>query len=169
MPEIYPVTKFRFGVTALDFEASFAQISGLREEIEVVDMRDGTDPFQVRKIPGLRQGGETTFTKGVVTNPAQIVNWFRSMKRLEQGFRRDIRIEVRGREGPQPANGHSRPAYADYKGLPIQREITLISAWPSAYEMGDLDAKESEVALESLTVAFDSMTVNHRVSQSPLV
>lgn len=169
MPEIYPVTKFRFGVTALNFDASFAQISGLREEIEVVDMRDGTDPFQVRRIPGLRQGGQATFVKGVVTNPAQVVDWFNAMKRLEEGFKRDIKIEIRGREGVQSADGHSRPAYADFKGLPIQREITLVSAWPSAYEMGDLDAKESEVALESLDVVFDSMKVSHYVSQSPLV
>lgn len=168
MPVSYPITKFRFSVTSWGFDASFAQVTGLHEEIEVVDMRDGTDPFQVRKIPGLRQGGEATFVKGVITHPAQMVEWFRQTKKLEEGFRKDIRIEVRGREGSQPAGGHSRPAFGVFENLPIPRSIELQNAWPSAYEMGDLDAKESDVALESLTVVFENMKVSERNTAAPL-
>lgn len=162
MPESYPVTKFRFSVTSWGFDASFSQVSGLKEEIEVVDMRDGTDPLQVRKIPGLRQGGEATFVKGVISKPSQLVEWFRMTKKLEPGFRKDIKIEVRGRDGPQTSDGHSRPAYGAFENLPIPRAITLRDAWPSAYEMGDLDANESDVALESLTVVFENMLVSDR-------
>jgi phage tail-like protein len=162
MPEAYPVTKYRFSVTSGGFDSSFMQVTGLREEIEVVDMRDGTDPLQIRKIPGLRQGGEVTFVKGVVTSPAQLVEWFRAVKRLDKGFRKTIKIEVRGREGPQPASGHSPPKDGAFVNLPIPRAIELQGAWPSAYEMGDLDARESDVALESLTVVFENMKVSER-------
>src|SRR5512137_361366 len=94
----YPITKYRFQVIGGGLSGSFAQIKGLREEMEAVDMRDGTDPLRVVKIPGLRQGGEVTLVRGVYSNAKDLWQWFSDAKALKPGFKRSVQIEVRGRD-----------------------------------------------------------------------
>lgn len=45
------------------------------------------------------------------------------------------------------------------KEIPTVRKVELFKAWPVAYQIADLDAKSSEVAIESLSLAFDMMNV----------
>lgn len=40
---------------------------------------------------------------------------------------------------------------------PVVRSLTLRKCFPTGYQMADLDAKASDVAIESLTLAFDEM------------
>lgn len=45
-------------------------------------------------------------------------------------------------------------------GVKAQVKITLKKAWPVAYQVADLDAMTSSVAIESLSLAFDSMEIS---------
>jgi phage tail-like protein len=159
MPETYPVTSFRFEVIARDFEASFSKVSGLREEIEVVEMRDGTDPFQVRKIPGMRGGGEVTFSKGITSTSDKLYKWFRHTKKLSTEFRRDMIVDIRGCEGSRvfDPEKHATSQRPSYENNPVAKTILLQATWPRAFEVGDLDAQASEVALHTLGVVFEDM------------
>lgn len=46
---------------------------------------------------------------------------------------------------------------AGLPSAPVVRKIHLVKCFPVAYQMSDLDAKSSEVAIESLTVSFDEL------------
>ena len=36
-------------------------------------------------------------------------------------------------------------------------KVRFIEAWPFSYELGDLDAKTSDVAVETISIAFEKM------------
>jgi phage tail-like protein len=148
-----PALGYIFEVRAAGFTAGFSKISGISEEYEVIDMRDGTNPLSVRKIAGLRNTGEVLFEKGLISEPQELVKWYtevRNLGRTLQGssaagftnkdYRRDLEIRIGGCDG--------NPV----RGVKLQR------AWPKGYTLGDLDAKSSEVAIETLTVVFDALS-----------
>lgn len=144
-----PAVKFRFDVICGFFGriiGSFSKISGIKEQIEVVDMRDGTDPQRTKKLVGTHQGGTIVLEKGVTGNVSELVGWFNRVKKNDRnGFRSDIAIGV-----------------ADCANR-LARVVKLQDAWPSAYELGDLDAKSSEVEVESLTLVFESLEFDDEV------
>jgi phage tail-like protein len=147
-----PALAFIFEVRAAGFSAGFSKISGISEEYEVIDMRDGTNPLSVRKIAGLRNTGEVTFEKGMVAEPQELIKWYTEVRNLgltlrgtgagqtSGDYRRDLEIRVGGCDGK------------------TARALRLERAWPKGYTLGDLDAKSSEVAVESLTVVFDALS-----------
>jgi phage tail-like protein len=145
--------KFRFNVQISDinstgFLGGFSKISGLREEIEVVDQRDGIDPLQTRKLVGTHAGSDCTLEKGVFGEKHDILQWFKDTKGTsdgippKQGFKRTVKVMVLGADGE------------------LKRTITLLRAWPKSYELSDLDASSSELALESLVLTFEDMDIN---------
>lgn len=138
-----PAVKYRFDVVAGRLGlglGSFSKVSGIKEQIEVVEMRDGQNPLQVRKIVGTHQGGTIVLEKGVIKDVGILTSWFRAVKESDpDGFRSDVGIGV-----------------ADIRNR-LVRVIVLQNAWPSAYEIGDLDGSSSEVEVESLSLVFESL------------
>jgi phage tail-like protein len=145
-------SKFLFEVEGRGLFGSFSRISGIKEEVEVVEMRDGADPLQVRKIPGMRKGGIVTLERGVVFNSIDLITWLNEVKQYKDGYRRSVHIGIAGAVPPLEAAG------AEF-GSPraVAREIIFDRAWPTSYELGDLDATKSEIEVEVLTLAFDSV------------
>jgi phage tail-like protein len=135
-----PAVSFLFSVTGR-VSGGFSKISGIHEEVEVEDKRDGTDPRQVRKIVGQNSGGSLTLERGAMENLTDLVQWFNEVKAGTPGYRTDIMIKVQSPDG------------ADV------RTIIVRNCWPSAYELSDLEGKVSEVSIESVTLAFDSLEI----------
>ena len=131
--------QFLFTVTSTRLRASFSKISGIREEIEVVDMRDGLDPLQTRKIPGPHAGAVVTFSRGVTEHAIDIPKWFNAVKACEKDFRDDVAVSV---------GNCSRTAI---------RSFALRRAWPISYELGELDGRTSGILVESLSLAFETL------------
>lgn len=176
---------------------SFSKITGLREEVERVSWRDGTEPMRVVHGPGTISGGIVTFEKGVVRRPLTLLRWFTAIRFLSKAMQnRTVRrstdaVDVRDAITPILLDGMNigRGLLADepqipsgeefgmYAGLNIIigsceadegdegsfatafgiRRIGLFRCWPVAYQISDLDAKASEVAIESLSVSFDEL------------
>lgn len=178
---------------------SFSKISGLREEVERVSWRDGTEPMRVVHGPGTISGGIVTFEKGVVRRPLTLLRWFTAIRFLSKAMQNrsvrnnatkpDVRdaiapILIDGMAGfsliadePQIPAGDEFGMYAGLNILigtcekdPLEggddftdeaafaiRRIGLFRCWPVAYQISDLDAKASEVAVESLSVSFDEL------------
>jgi phage tail-like protein len=142
-PDLQFGFKYVFNVLSKNVRGSFSSISGLSEEIEVVDQRDGTDPFQVRKIKGTHQGGSLTLQRGVVADRYHLIQWFTDVKKNKVPFWAEIDIGVGGR-------------FWDQLGELIIG-LTLHNGWPSKYELGELDARSSDIAVEVLTVAHEGL------------
>lgn len=134
--------KYLFSVQARAIEGGFSKVSGISEEIEVVDQRDGSDPFQVRKIKGMHQGGSVTLERGVVGSRNNLLQWFMDVKK---GMPYTANVWVRLMD-PDAGN----------------RENSIFSVrmkygWPSKWELGDLDAKSSDLAVETITIVHEGI------------
>ena len=148
MAEFDPVIrgyKYIFDVrTSRRVEGGFKSVTGISEEIEVVDLRDGTDPFQVKKIKGTHQGGQLSLERGVVKNRTEFLKWWRAVKRGEVPYWSNIVIHL-NEKGTDPRTAESVTS------------IRFFNGWPNRYEITDLDATTSDLAMETLSVVHEGL------------
>ena len=138
MPEariLDPAVAFRFEVQARGANLGFSKVSGLREESEIIEYREGTDAIQHRKIPGLRTFPNLVLERGV--GPGQeLIIWRDDVIRCVD-FRAQVSVLVKNCDGT--------PA----------RAYQFEKAWPVALEFTDLDAGASEVQIEMMEIAHE--------------
>ena len=125
------------------YVASVSEVSGLRRITEVVTYRAGGDPGMMRKSPG-RTNYEPIILKRGVTHDADFENWVNQVFKLGGGsgnevalasYKKDIILELLNEAGQLVI------AYKIYR------------CWPSEYvAVGDLDANNTAVAIESITL-----------------
>lgn len=134
-----PALSFRFQVTARggDVAAGFSKVSGLRDESEVVEYREGTDPLVKRKIPGIRTFPALVMERGLMTDALGLIDWRRDAILCAPGFRSNVTVTV--------YNCDQEPA----------RTAEFQLAWPNALQMNDLDGGASEVNIESVEIAHE--------------
>lgn len=131
-----PAVAFRFEVQARGANLGFSKVSGLREESEVIEYREGTDPIQVRKIPGLRTFPALVFERGIGPG-RELIAWRDAVIACIDPFRETVTVTIKNCDGE------------------TARVLTFERAWPSALEMSDLDASASEVAIEMLELSHE--------------
>jgi phage tail-like protein len=137
-------------------EAGFQRISGLREESEVVEYRNGDELGGVRKLPGLVSYDNVTMERGQLLRGAADNDTLLQWRQLIQAMAQDGVVDsdeedIRGamtiyvyRRGGVP--GSSTPD-AEYHRQAI---------WPSVYEHSDLSGTDSEVWLERVEFAVEA-------------
>lgn len=145
--------KFRVEIQPNGPGAGFSKVSGLREETEVVEYREGTDPVTVRKLPGLTSYGDVTLERGLSTDRS-IISWREEIIRLSgtagagantpdgllgADFRRNVKIRLYNKEGENIFTW------------------TLRNAWPRSLEYTDLDAQASNVVVTRLVLAHEGL------------
>ncbi len=128
-----PVSNFRFIVVSGRCRAGFSKVTGLKEETDVIEYREGVDSAFVQKFPGLRKFPEATFERGLTTEAKALIQWRNDVIR-GVGYMDLITVQVQTCPGA------------------IARYVSMPEAWPSALEISDLDAKGTEVAIETMTV-----------------
>jgi phage tail-like protein len=125
------------------------RVSGLREETEQVEYREGNEISTVRKIPGLTSYDNITLERGQISGELAVDNllaWRKMIKSAlsdgdpDDALRVDFRILVFGK--------HKDPANDSPDGYYEVRE-----AWPATYEHADLDASSSDVWFERVEFA----------------
>lgn len=179
---------------------TFSKVTGLREEVERVSWRDGSEPFRVRHGPGTLSGGIVTFEKGVVREPITFMRWITAVRFLSKAMENRLFRNDKSKSDPNDVvapilvHGMSSASTSPETQIPVGdefgmfagvnvivgaceqspreqketfdfakefafgvRRIALIKCWPVAYQISDLDAMASEVAIESLSVSFDEM------------
>ncbi len=138
----YPFAfKYRFDVQTRGIKGGFSKVSGIAEEIEVVDVRDGTDPFQIRKIKGTHQGGTVTLERGMTKNRQELWSWFADVKLgydPKTPFWNNMDIGL-------------------FSGEQQDFGLTIEHAWPNRYEIGELDAKTSDLEFEVLSLVHEGI------------
>lgn len=118
----------------------FTEVTGLSSENEVVEFRDGNDPNVVRKLPGVLRFGDVTLKRGV-TADGSLWQW------------RHL-VEV---GNVAQARATARIILLD-RGTPVAR-WTIANAWPSKISAPDLNAKGNDVALETLVLSHEGLTL----------
>jgi phage tail-like protein len=137
----WPVPGFRFEVKWADRVLSFQEVSGLDVQAQPIEYRHGDSAqFSVAKMPGLGKSGDVTLKKGVFKGDNKIWDWFQEIK-MNTVKRVPVTISL-----------------LDEGGAPTM-VWTLASAWPSKITGTDLKSTGNEVAVETLVITHEGLTV----------
>ncbi|SNR14680.1 phage tail protein [Tenacibaculum jejuense] len=140
---IWPLTKFYFTVSlgSQDSTASFQEVSGLDTETQVVEYRHGdSKTFSTIKMPGLAKFGNVTLKKGIFVKDNNFWNWYNAIK-MNTIKRETVVIKL-----------------LDESGSPTMT-WTLTNAWPTKITGTDLKSEANEVAVETLELAHEGLTI----------
>ena len=143
MAETYPLPKFHFQVDWSGNKIGFTEVSGLDITTEVIEYRDGASPeYSKIKMPGQRKFSNITLKRGTFKGDNQFFEWFNTVS-LNTIERRDITISL----------------------LNESHEPVLVwkvkNAWPTKITPTDLKADGNEVAIESLELAHEGLTIQN--------
>ena len=140
----WPLPKFYFSVTGLNGKTDpvpFQEVTGLSSETTPIEYRHGdSKSFYPIKMPGLGKVGNVTMRKGIFAKDTNLFTWFDAIK-LNTIERSTIVINLLDETG-QPA-----------------MTWTLNNAFPIKITGTDLKSQGNEVAVESIDIAFETLTV----------
>lgn len=140
----YPLPKFHFQVEWGGSKLTFTEISGLDVEIEPIEYRDGASPeYHKIKMPGMQKFSNITLKRGTFRGDNEFLEWFNTVA-LNTIERRDITISLLNEE-------HEPVVVWKVK-----------SAWPIKVQSTDLKADGNEVAIETMELAHEGLTTEHR-------
>ncbi len=137
----YPLVSFHFQVQWGGTRIGFTEVSGLSFETEAIEYREGASPvFSTIKMPGLIKYPNITLKRGLVKGDNDFFNWINSI-RLNSVERRDIVISL--------LNENHEPVLS----------WKIINAFPVKIQCSDLKASGNEVAIETLEIAHEGLTI----------
>lgn len=139
----YPLPKFHFQVDWGGARLSFTEVSGLDVETEVIEYRDGSMRDYTRlKIPGMQKYGNVTLKRGVFSGDNEFFDWWNTVA-LNTVERRDVTIAL--------LNEAHEPVMV----------WKVKNAWPAKVAGTDLKADGNEIAIETVELAHDGLTVQN--------
>jgi phage tail-like protein len=134
-----PYRSFQFkieiqGVT----EGHFTRCSGMGMRIQAIAYREAGQSQVVRRIPGQLEYGDVVLSWGLTTS-REMWDWFLS---AVQGkvVRKNVSIVM-----------------MDSDGVTEAMRWNLINAWPAEWNGAALDSLGREVAIESMTLVFETL------------
>lgn len=122
------------GVTA----GHFTECSGLGIRVDAIRHRDAGGTGVVHRIPGQVDYGDVTLRHGL-TQSHELFDWFMAA--------------VEG----SPQRKNVSILMLDSAGMNEVLRWDLINAWPSAWRGAPLDALGQQIAIESITLVFESL------------
>lgn len=138
---VWPLPKFYFQVKWDSNVMSFQEVSGLDVEAQPIEYRAGDSKnFSTIKMPGIKKSGNVTMKKGVFKSDNNFWNWFNQIK-MNTIKRVPITISL-----------------LDEGGAPTM-VWTLVNAWPTKITGTDLKADGNEVAVETIEIAHEGLTI----------
>ncbi|WP_297087465.1 phage tail protein [uncultured Draconibacterium sp.] len=139
----YPMVKFHFQVEWGGTKIGFTEVSGLDVETEVIEYRHGASPEYFKtKMPGMQKYSNITLKRGTFASDNEYYNWWNTVK-LNKIERRDITISLLNEE-------HAPVVVWKVK-----------NAWPSKVQSTDLKADGNEVAIESIELVHEGLTMQN--------
>ncbi len=145
----YPITKYYFEVTVIALNGnsqtmSFQEVSGLEGTRDKAEYREGDNPSLIKKqIPAMQTFGELTLKRGTFEGHNEFFTWWNGTEVDPMPDRRTLIISL-----------------LNPNGLPI---ITwnVKNAFPTKFTSTDLNAQNNEVAIETLVLVHEGITVTN--------
>lgn len=139
---VWPLPKFYFSVTGIPGTPVFQEVTGLKTEVQVIEYRAGNSKtFAPIKMPGLAKVGNVTMKKGIFVTDKNLWSWFSSIS-MNTIARSTVVVNLN-----------------DETGTP-RMSWTLNNAFPVKLTGTDLKSDGNEVAVESIEIAYETMTVS---------
>jgi len=125
-------------------KGSFAEVAGLEAEVVAMEYRNGSEETRLRKLPGLTKYKSITLKRGIIGD-LTFWNW------LRQGVTGNVqRVE-------------GSIILKDEDGTEVMR-WNFERAWASKWTGPGLNAKNSEVSIETLEMQIERLEID---GQSP--
>ena len=139
-----PAFHFRvsFGLVPNTLDASFQEVSGIGAKIETEEVVEGGENTFVHRLPTKVTHGNLVLKRGVASLDSALVTW------CQGTFTAGL-----GHIAPQVV--HVQLLDADQ--LPLCA-WTFAGAYPAEWQIGSLDAMENKVALETVELAYTTVT-----------
>jgi phage tail-like protein len=139
----YPFPVFHFNVDWGGNRIGFSEITGLTQENQAIEYRDGSFPeYSSIKMPGLRKFNNITMKRGIVKSDNDLFLWLDKIK-LNKPERRDVIISL-----------------LDEQHKPVM-VWKVHNAFPVKIEGPQLKASGNEVAIESIEIAHEGLEVQN--------
>ncbi|RQO35415.1 phage tail protein [Chryseobacterium sp. KBW03] len=139
----YPLVKFAFEVDWGGTKVGFQEVTGLNAETALIEYRHGASPdFSKIKMPGITSFSNITLKRGTFKSDNEYFEWFKTIQ-LNTVERRSITISLLDENG-EPA--------VTWK---------VKNAFPLKLQSTDLKAEGNEVALETLEIAHEGLTIEN--------
>jgi phage tail-like protein len=141
----YPLPKFHFQVDWGGTRIGFTEVTGLDFETEVIEYREGNSAsYHKIKMPGMQKYSNITLKRGVFLGDFEFFELWKKTVMFQEGkekFRRDVTIRM-----------------LDEDHQPI---ITWVAqnAWPCKVLSTDLKADSNEVAIESMELVHEGLSI----------
>jgi phage tail-like protein len=120
---------------------AFQEVSGLDIEAQPIEYRvDDSKGFSTVKMPGIKKTGNVTMKKGVFKSDNKFWDWFNQIK-MNTIRRVPVTISLLDESGS------------------ATMVWTLSNAWPSKITGTDLKSDGNEVAVESIEIAHEGLTI----------
>ena len=137
----YPIPIFHFQVEWGGTQLAFSEVSGLEIETGVIEYRSGASPeYSPQKMPGLKKYGNITLKRGVIRGDGEFFDWYKTTQ-LHTVERRDVTISL-----------------LDEEHNPVM-VWKATNAWPCKISSPDLKATGNEVAIESMEICHEGLTI----------
>ena len=121
----------------------FTEVSGLDITTEVIEYRDGASPeYSKVKMPGQRKFSNITMKRGTFKSDNEFYLWFNTVN-LNQIERRNLTVSL--------LNENHEPVVV----------WKVKNAWPTKVTPTDLKADGNEVAIESIELAHEGLTIQN--------
>jgi phage tail-like protein len=138
-----PYAQFSFIISIdglTDAVAGFTEVTGMNAEINIIEYREGSDPSNMRKLPGGAKFGDIVMKRGQTDN-SELWLWHKTT--LDgKTERKNGSIALRNEEGKEVLRWNFQ------------------NGWISKYEGPALNAKTvNEVAIESITIVNEGWGV----------
>ena len=139
----YPLPKFHFQVEWGGSKIGFTDVSGIDISTEVIEYRDGSSPeYSKIKMPGQRKFSNITLKRGTFKSDNEFYNWFNSVS-LNTIERRNLTVAL--------LNENHEPVIV----------WKIKNAWPTKITPTDLKADGNDVAVESIELAHEGLTIQN--------
>lgn len=139
----YPIPKFHFRVEWGGTRIGFTEVTGLEVSTDVIEYRDGASPeYSKIKMPGMQKFGNITMKRGTFAHDNEYYNWWNTHA-LNTVERRDITISL--------LNETHEPVVV----------WKVKNAWPVKVQSTDLKGDGNEVAIETIEIAHEGLTIQN--------
>jgi phage tail-like protein len=146
----YPLPKFHFQVDWAGSKMHFTEVTGLTVETEAIEYRHGASKeYNKTKQPGLKKYGNITLKRGTFENDNEYFNWWKQTQAFEEKgekFRRNLTISL--------LNENHEPVVV----------WKVKNAWPTKVQSADLKADANEIAIETIELAHEGLTIENPAS-----
>ncbi|QNF34708.1 phage tail protein [Adhaeribacter swui] len=139
----YPLPVFHFRVEWGGTKIGFSEVSGLTQEVQLIEYREGSSPdYSTIKMPGLHKYNNITLKRGIAKGDNEFFTWLNTVQ-LNTVERRNLTINL--------LNENHEPVMS-WKAR---------NCWPVKVEGPGLKANGNEVAIESIEIAHEGLTLEN--------